>query len=247
MSLWVLGTDTGVGKTVASALILARYGSPLDPPEGTASSPLDPPEGTATSLAYWKPIATGVATGREDEDDTETVRSLAPEGTAILEECYSFGPPVSPHLAARLAGPAIEAEKVLSDLGRHQREHASLVIEGIGGLLVPLNDAGLLLIDLVARSGLPAALVARSTLGTINHTLLSLEALRARKIEVAGVIANGPANLENAHAIERFGKVKVVSEVPPFPLSRGSVAGHAAVFDRQEVLKRPLFAPVHGS
>jgi malonyl-CoA O-methyltransferase len=89
------------------------------------------------------------------------------------------------------------------------------VIEGAGGLLVPLTDRGYLLADLIAELELPALIVARSTLGTINHTLLSVEAARARGIPVLGVVLNGPANPENARAIERFGKVRVIGQLPP--------------------------------
>ncbi len=91
----------------------------------------------------------------------------------------------------------------------------TLVIEAAGGVLVPLTDDGSMTIDVVAASALPAIVVARSTLGTINHTLLTLEALRGREIQIAGVVLNGPQNTENRRAIERFGSVDVIDEVPP--------------------------------
>jgi malonyl-CoA O-methyltransferase len=88
-----------------------------------------------------------------------------------------------------------------------------LVVEGAGGLFVPLNDRDFM-IDLMAKLPLPILLVARSTLGTINHTLLSLTALRSRGLPVAGVILNGPPNAGNRSAIERFGQVRVLAELP---------------------------------
>jgi malonyl-CoA O-methyltransferase len=87
------------------------------------------------------------------------------------------------------------------------------VVEGAGGVLVPLNDTHLM-IDLIAHLKLPVLLVARSTLGTINHSLLSIEALRSRGIALAGVVLNGPEHAENRAAIEHFGKVPVVAQLP---------------------------------
>lgn len=196
--LLVVGTDTGVGKTVVSALLLHHLAA-------------------AWPLAYWKPVATGA---REDSDPA-TIRGLctdllAAERLTVLPEVYAFDEPLSPHLAARLAGAAIDPAAILAacrDHFRHHPDHA-LVAEGAGGLLVPLTEEGFLLIDLVAGLGLPCLLVARSTIGTINHTLLSLEALGRRRAPVLGVVMVGPPNRENRRAIERFGATPVIAEVP---------------------------------
>ena len=198
MSLWVLGTDTDIGKTVVSALILNRY-APSGP------------------IAYWKPVSTG----GDDDRDRSTVSGWLGDSTdrpvEVLDEVYLFDPPVSPHLAARLAGTNIDTDTILAELVRHAMEDRdrTLVIEAAGGVLVPLTDDGSMTIDVVAASALPAIVVARSTLGTINHTLLTLEALRGREIQIAGVVLNGPQNTENRRAIERFGGVDVIDEVPP--------------------------------
>nr|HRQ81156.1 AAA family ATPase [Azospirillaceae bacterium] len=88
-----------------------------------------------------------------------------------------------------------------------------LVAEGAGGLLVPLSD-GAYMVDVAEKLELPVVLTARSGLGTINHTLLSLEALRRRRVPVAGVVMNGPLNPGNREAIERFGRVRVLAEIP---------------------------------
>jgi malonyl-CoA O-methyltransferase len=99
-----------------------------------------------------------------------------------------------------------------------------LVVEGAGGIFVPLNDRDFM-VDLMARLALPIVLVARSTLGTINHTLLSLAALRARALPIAGVIVNGPPNPGNRAAIERFGRVRILAELPHVdPLHSAAVA-----------------------
>jgi dethiobiotin synthetase len=88
-----------------------------------------------------------------------------------------------------------------------------LIIEGAGGVLVPINDTHLM-VDLIKTLGVPVILVARTALGTINHTLLSLEALRSRNINVLGVIMNGEQNLQNSHSIERYGRTSVLADFP---------------------------------
>jgi dethiobiotin synthase len=181
--VFVTGTDTGVGKTVAAAC-LAR----------------------AWQAGYWKPVQTGLAAG---DDDTETVAALADlPADRIVAPVYSLQAPLSPHAAAELEGVRIAMDAIALPQTAHP-----LVIEGAGGLYVPLNDRDFM-IDLMAKLGLPILLVARSTLGTINHTLLSLAALRAHALPVAGAILNGPPNADNRSAIERFGGVRVLAELP---------------------------------
>lgn len=182
--LFVTGTDTGVGKTVLSALLCA-----------------------ALDRAYWKPVQTGVVEGT----DRATVMRLAglPEARAF-EECYRFDPPVSPHLAAEWCGARI-------DLGRIERQKPAtdgLVIEGAGGALVPLNSTELM-VDLMALLKAPVVVATRTTLGTINHTLLTLEALRARRLDVRGVVMLGAGDDDNRRAIELYGGVAVIGHVPP--------------------------------
>jgi len=212
VSLAVVGTGTEVGKTVVSAVLLARY----------------------PNAAYWKPVATGSRDGR----DVDEVARLAPPEVEILPETYLFREPLSPHLAARLDGASIDPARLLAELARHQAEkpERALVVEGAGGLLVPLTEADLL-IDFFAAAHLPCLLVALSGLGTINHALLSLEALRARRMEVAGVVLNGTPNPENRAAIERFGKVAVLAELSPLAaLDRAAVSRAAEGFDLDGVL-----------
>src|SRR5262249_15570881 len=113
----------------------------------------------------------------------------------------------------------------------------ALVVEGAGGVLVPLNDRDFM-IDLMARLALPVLIVARSTLGTINHTLLTLEALRRRSLAIAGVVMVGPPNADNRQAIEQYGGVHVVGEMPLFDSLTRERLGHWAVneFDRDRRL-----------
>jgi dethiobiotin synthetase len=189
--LFVTGTDTNVGKTVLSALLVA-----------------------AIDAVYWKPIQTGVTEG----SDRETVIRLAGiPRSQTREECYRFHPPVSPHLAAEWAGVRIDLEKIQ----RPELEPGTrLVVEGAGGVMVPINEKEFM-IDLMRHLRLPVIVAARSTLGTINHTLLTLAALERAEIEVTGVVLIGPENKDNRAAIERYGSRPVVGTIPPLdPINR---------------------------
>lgn len=154
---------------------------------------------------YWKPVQAG----SEPETDSATMRRLT-EGQAdrILPEAYLLPDSIAPHEAARRTGIAIDmARLVPPDCDR------PLVVEGAGGLMVPLTDDAYV-IDLATELHLPVILVARSTIGTINHTLLSLEAIRRRGLPLAGVVINGPETPHNRAAIERYGQVEVIAEIP---------------------------------
>ncbi len=164
-----------------------------------------------TPARYWKPVQAGL-----DETDESTIRALTGAGDErFVATNYTLPEPLSPHEAAKRAGVTIEMESFqLPD------DSEPLIIEGAGGLLVPLNE-NCLVIDLIKQFGLPAVLVCRTELGTINHSLLSLEALRARDIPVAGVILSGPDVPHNRAAIEDYGKVRVAGHIPPLdPLTR---------------------------
>ncbi|MBV8729507.1 MAG: dethiobiotin synthase [Acidobacteriia bacterium] len=185
--LFVTGTDTGVGKTVVSAALLARYRG-------------------AAPLRYWKPVQTGI----EADDDTAEVRRLI-DGE-VFAKGVRLRNPVSPHLAAEQAGVTITIEGLLSMLPQNAGEFR-WIVEGAGGALVPLNARDLM-IDWMRALGMPVLVVARSTLGTINHTLLTLEALRARSLTVAGLVMVGEKNGPNRAALERYGCVPVLGEMP---------------------------------
>ncbi len=185
---FVASTDIEVGKTVLSALLCA-----------------------ALDAMYWKPIQTGTLEGT----DRQAVMRLTGVGEdRILREVYSFVPPVSPHLAARWAGVQINLDQVRIPPGI---ERESLIIEGPGGVLEPLNDQQFVL-DLMARLKLPAILAARSSLGTINHTLLSLAALHSADVPVKGVVLIGDSNKDNRETLERYGRAPVIGEIPRLPV-----------------------------
>lgn len=185
-AIFVTGTDTNIGKTFISATLVKGL-------QG----------------AYWKPIQAGV---RELHPETDTAwvkhyTQLSDEHFA--SERYLLQTPRSPHIAARMEDVRIELDKIIIP----DWFDRPLVVEGAGGVLVPLNEDALM-IDLIERLDLPVLIVASSRVGTINHTCLTIEALRRRGASIAGVVLNGPPNHENARAIERYGSVPVLASVP---------------------------------
>ena len=173
---FVTGTDTGIGKTVVSAVLCLKL-----------------------QATYFKPIQTGA------DSDTETVRHLS--GAPAIPPVYWFPDPLSPHAAARNAGQAIDLGQIQLPAGQ------PLIVEGAGGVMVPLNDQHLML-DLMVSLGLPVVVVASTRLGTINHTLLSLQALKDRGCKVHGVVQVGSEEPISHQAIEQFGKVPVLFRLP---------------------------------
>ncbi|ODR89600.1 dethiobiotin synthase [Sinorhizobium alkalisoli] len=154
---------------------------------------------------YWKPVQSGL----DGETDSESVRRLGRiAAERILPEAYRLATPASPHLAARLDGVTIRPENLSPPA-----VDAPLVVEGAGGLMVPLTEC-LLLADLFERWQLPIILCARTGLGTINHTLLSLEALRRRLIPVLGVAFIGDRQAETEAIIAKLGQVHVLGRLP---------------------------------
>lgn len=152
---------------------------------------------------YWKPVQTGSRL----VSDSDMVRQMAGiTENRIIPEVYSFAEPLSPHLAAALDSSYIYPEKIKSP------DVFPLIVEGAGGLLVPLNN-DFLMIDLIQKLNLPALIVARNKLGVINHTLLTIEALKTRSIDILGVILSDGINRDHKQAIERFSNVQVIAQL----------------------------------
>jgi len=190
--LFITGTGTSVGKTVVAAALMHRYRS-------------------IAPVRYWKPIQTGI----ERDDDTAEVRRLgACNDDELLNDGIRLAGPVSPHLAAELSQTQIHIQELVGTVEKFAS--TSWIIEGAGGVLVPVNETELM-IDLLVHLQLPVLVVSRAELGTINHTLLTLEALRARALRVAGVVMVGIRNAGNRDAIERYGNVAVLGEMPDIP------------------------------
>ncbi len=156
---------------------------------------------------YWKPVQSGT----EEGTDTETVCNLLNlEPNRHLSERYKFKAPVSPHWAAERESRFIEPSNL------HLPELDELIIiETAGGLMVPLNR-NWLQIDQLKVWGAPIILVARTGLGTLNHTLLSLEALKNRNLDVLGIVLNGPPHNDNPKTLEQFGDTKILANLPIF-------------------------------
>ena len=185
----VCGTDTDVGKTVVSALLVQGLGA-----------------------HYWKPVQSGLE-GGGDTGRVQQLLGLPPE--RVWPEVYRLTAPVSPHWAAERDGLTIDPARLALPAW-----DGPLVVETAGGLLVPLRRDWLQ-IDQIAAWGLPVLLVARSGLGTLNHTLLSLEALERRSIPVLGLVLNGDPHPDNPRTLAALGGVPVLAELPPLdPLDR---------------------------
>jgi len=182
--LFVTGTDTNVGKSVLSALLVAAL-------DGT----------------YWKPIQTGSLEGT-DRQSVMRWAELPEEKT--LPECYCFEPPVSPHLAAKQSGATIRLDRIRKP---HLASGGPLIAEGAGGVLVPINDSQTML-DVMRHLAMPVVIASRSALGTINHTLLTVRALRDAGIEIRGVVMIGKEDRDNERAVEHYGEVPIAGRIP---------------------------------
>lgn len=191
--LFITGTDTDVGKTAVAAALMHRYRE-------------------FHTLKYWKPIQTGI----EVSDDTATVRKLGGcDDSELFDSGIRLPGAVAPYLAAEQSGTHVTIADVTRRV-ENQPDSVRWVVEGAGGVLVPINESEFM-VDLMVGLGMPVLVVTRSSLGTINHTLLTIKDLRRRNHEVAGVIMVGPKSEANRRAIERFGSVAVIDEMPQFP------------------------------
>lgn len=200
-ALFVTGTDTDVGKSIISAILTLGL-----------------------EASYWKPVQSGPGPDSSTGDSAYIQSLTGLPKKHFLPERHRLSQPLSPHAAAAIDGIEIS----LSDfaLPAHDRPH--LVVEGAGGLLVPLNQRDYIL-DLMRQLQLPVVLVARSSLGTINHTLLSIEQLRRAELPICGVVLNGPKNQGNREAIAHYGQVSILLELEP--LTEVNPAALQAAFD----------------
>ena len=185
--LVICGTDTDVGKTVVSALVVQGL-----------------------NATYWKPVQCGLENGEGDRERVQ--RWLALPEARVLPEAYRFQAPVSPHWAAELEPGA--RRPIASEKLALPAVEGPLVVETAGGLLVPLR-LDWLQIEQLQRWNLPVLLVARSGLGTLNHTLLSIEALRRRDLPLLGILLNGEPHPNNAATLEAISGIPVLGCLPP--------------------------------
>lgn len=212
--LFVAGTDTGVGKTIATAGLAAAL----------REDGLD--------LGVWKPVMSG---GLADEEGSDAWRLQVLSGVEDAREEIAplvFPQPLAPLLAARAAGQTLAMEEIVAGGEVLRKRHRFLLVEGAGGLAVPLTETEMM-VDLGVRLRMPLLLVARAGLGTINHTLLSIWYARERGVPVAGVILN-EADADHAHdaslasnasMIEQVGETTVWGSIPRLrePITRGEL------------------------
>jgi dethiobiotin synthetase len=216
--LFVTGTDTEVGKSVVAAVLVATLAA------------------QGVRVGAFKPVVTGLDDAPEpgkphDHELLARCAQMEPGAVAPLR----FGPAVSPHLAAELAGVTIDPAALLATAVGTAAERGTLIAEGVGGLLVPLTSEGYLVRDLAVDLGLPLVVVARPGLGTINHTLLTLESARSAGLDVRAVVISPwpteptPMEVSNRATIAALGDVEVVelARVTGFSAAELARAGSA--------------------
>lgn len=160
----------------------------------------------ALKADYWKPVQAGEL----DDLDSLWVRDFISNSTSVFhKERYLLSEPMSPHAAARIDGISIQ----LDDFKIPSTQN-NLVIEGAGGLMVPLNDTGDMVVDLIEKVADEVILVSMNYLGSINHTLLSVELLKSRGLKIAGILFNGESNLETEEIILKTTGLKCLGKIP---------------------------------
>lgn len=219
--LFVTGTDTGVGKTVVTAALAAALRA----------------EGLQAGV--WKPVQSGAPLGRGETDAERLLQAARIDEPPEAVAPFTFTAPLTPMLAARQEGVALTLESIIAAGMPLAQRYEALLVEGAGGVAVPLTEDALV-VDLIAELGLPVLIVARSGLGTINHTLLTAELLRSRHVPVAGVVLNDssptgplddPSLATNAELIERYGGLRVLGRFPHMSDTTNTEALLAAVRD----------------
>ena len=154
---------------------------------------------------YWKPIQSGI----ESQTDSQTIKKLVGiNKEKLIDEAYIFTKPVSPHWASE-----IDKKTINLDMLKLPKVNGALVVETAGGLMVPITRS-FLQIDQIKKWNLPVILVCKSSLGTLNHTLLSIEALKKRNIDIIGLVVNGEKHLDNPKTIFEFSGIPIIAEFP---------------------------------
>jgi dethiobiotin synthetase len=180
---FVTGTDTGVGKTFACAMLVRKL-----------------------NATYWKPVQSGLADEISDANRIKKLTGLSED--RILKSNYSLQASLSPDQAAKQENITIDLDSIVLP-----KINTPLIVEGAGGVFVPLNEKHCMM-DLMQKLQLPVIIVTRGLLGTINHTLLTIEALRQRNLKIHGIIFSGELNPDNQTIIEKWGKVQTLMHIP---------------------------------
>src|SRR3989339_633609 len=194
--IFITGTDTGCGKTVFCAALVKHFRS-----EGI-------------DCGYMKPISCG---SKDDNDAVYLKKLLKLKDPLALINPISLPYPLAPYAAAKKAGKKIELEKIFRSYSQLTVHYSLIIIEGVGGALVPITK-DYLVADLIKDLKTPAIIVAKAGLGTINHTLLTIEALKKRKIEILGIIMNGYTGKDlseqtNAEVIKEISNIPILAKI----------------------------------
>lgn len=208
MQYFITGTDTNIGKTLVAAILTL-----------------------ATRGYYWKPIQSGVATEMADLDQVKALTQL-PEAH-FLPSHYTLQAPLTPSQAAVLENKQIDLTQC--SLATLSTTKSALFVEGAGGVYVPVT-ANACIIDYMQMLALPVIIVCRGTLGTINHTLLTIHALRQRNIAIKGIIFSGELHLPSQYEIECFGNVTTLMHVPSFATLTPTILQAWVTEHRQTIL-----------
>ncbi len=205
-TFFVTGTDTNVGKTLVSAILVKAF-----------------------EAAYWKPVQSGTIEG----EDKKTVEVLNNHLAEIHPCVYEFEAPVSPHVAAKLENKSIDINKI-----KTPKTNKLLVVEGAGGILVPLNNQKLI-IDIIPQTS-KVVVVTKNYLGTINHTLMTLEILKNKGFEVIGLVVSGDSNHENEAIIQEFSGVPIWFHIAQEPYINQHVVSEYAELVKETLLFKKL-------
>ena len=201
--IFIIGTDTEVGKTVVSAGLMHLL------------------QGNKHKAAYFKPVASGEVwlNGSSQSTDASFVKAVSgfAEDTKNITP-FSFKNPVAPHFAARLEGRTIDPAVIKDALQYLKNSYEMIIAEGAGGLAVPLNDQGFMQYDLIRELGFPCLLVCRTGLGTINHTLLTLRFAKSAGLAIKGIVMNGyrqtEAETDNIETIKKLSGIAAIFTIP---------------------------------
>ncbi|WP_394758323.1 dethiobiotin synthase [Flavobacterium sp.] len=203
MKLFITGISTDVGKTIASSIVVE-----------------------ALEADYWKPIQAG---DLDNSDSHKIELYVSNKKTVIYENSYKLNTPASPHLAAEIDGITIDLKKITEPSPDSYRDKNHLVVEGAGGLFVPLNETDCV-IDLI-KPDYKVIVVSRHYLGSINHTLLTIEALQNRKITIAGIIFSGNENKSTEEIILSKTGVKLIGRINEEPyFDKNVILEYADIF-----------------
>lgn len=203
-NIFITGTDTNVGKTVVTAMLVKQL------------------RHSGIQAVPYKPIQTGLITqsGEKHAPDVLFYKQTNDLAEHLSYNTYLFEKACSPHLAASLENTSISLAKINKEIQDLEEKMETVVIEGAGGLYVPLNESGVCMIDLIEQLHVPAIIVARAGVGTINHTTLTVSALRAKGIPIIGVILNNLDHsneqliADNTQMIERLCDLPVLGALP---------------------------------